>query len=102
MNKNTTNTEKCLNILSSIENIAKTLKLSKTTYIHAILLSEIFTCLITQFWYNNKKKSIHFPEKTFEIIAMSANFILKSGLLYDPVYIITIGKLNTIKIQCPN
>lgn len=99
INNNTTNIKNARNIMNTLHDHAKSLKLSKNTYLRALFLSEIFICLTTQLWHSSIPNSIHYTNQLVNIIALSASFILKSGLLYDSVFLSMTGYLGKYKKQ---
>lgn len=99
INKNTTNISNAQKIINALRNQAKSLKLSKNTYLRALFLSEIFICLITQLWHSSEHYSKYFVHQFVNITALSAYLLLKSGLLHDPVFLSMTGHLGKYKKQ---
>lgn len=107
INENTTNFNTSEQAIKSLRDTAKLLKLSKSTFLRAVFLSEIFTCLAIQLWHSINHNTKHFIDKFIEITAVSAAFIKQSGLLYDPIFLSMTGHLgeyrdefNKIPITC--
>lgn len=99
INKNTTNFTIAQKVINTLRQIAETLKISRNTYLRALFLSEIFICLATQLWHAIKHNSKSFIEKLIDIITISAYFIIRSGLLYDKIFLSMTGHLGKYKQQ---
>lgn len=97
LNENTSDYNYITKILHNLEKTTKSLKLQKKAYLRAIFLSEIFICLSSQLWHLPNLKPSHLLEKIIDITALSAYFIMKAGLLCDPIFLTMTGHLGKDK-----